>query len=455
MLQCSEQYILRLEIMNKKSPLMRILFPASRKFRCGALLVATLLGSLSLASGQTWTATTNGTWSNSANWAGGVPATSGATVTLNGTVTDVTSTIDSAWSANGSVSGLNFVMGAGKFYLNPGAGVTDFSIGSGGIITNSGTIGSTYLQGPVTLTANQTWNLNGTTGFFRIDGTSVLNVGAGVTLTKTGAQVLYVASGNGTFAGNYVENGGQTAFAYSNQYNRLGNNITFQNSDATASFAYTNTNNNATVSANYVFAETGTSNRFGLTMTPTAGATATGQMSFTGNWSSTNAISGSSLGNSIRLASGAAPTNSSFANAFTYNITGDNSALTSAVTSNATTGAFKITSGIWVAGSANALGASNGLSVNIGEISSSASGVAAGFWSKGYDVGATITTALNTNAAPQSEVITIGNSNTSGTATFSGPISFTKSATANQVPTVNLVSNVGSRANFSGNIADA
>jgi hypothetical protein len=52
-------------------------------------------------------------------------------------------------------------------------------------------------------------------------------------------------------------------------------------------------------------------------------------------------------------------------------------------------------------------------------------------------------------------MVTIGNSKTSGVATFSGPISFTKSPTATKVPAVNLVSNIGSRANFSGIIADA
>ena len=250
---------------------------------------------------------------------------------------------------------------------------------------------------------------------------------------------MLVVAGSSAFTGNFVHNGGQITFNTPSQYNRFGNSITFGNSIA-STFVYANPTSGAAVSANYAFSDTG-SNGFIITVGSVASA---GSMTFNGTWSG-------SISHSIGVgsATGASSLNSGFSDAFTYNITGDNSALTSTLISNA----FAIRNGIWGVGSSTALGTNNGLSVSIGETFDTRSGVVSGLWTNGYDVASAITTALNTSTG--TSMVTIGNSKTSGVATFSGPINLTKSATATKVPAVKLVSNIGSRANFSGIIADA
>jgi autotransporter-associated beta strand protein len=131
-----------------------------------ALVVAMTLGSAGTAQAGTyvWTNTASANWSDTNSWYGGaVPSTSGGDVRFNAIgAGGVTATMDSGWSTAGSVNSLTFLPGAqtiannGTLTLANGAGVTSFTIGTGGIYDQNGR-NQVAFASPVTLSGDQTW----------------------------------------------------------------------------------------------------------------------------------------------------------------------------------------------------------------------------------------------------------------------------------------------------------
>jgi autotransporter-associated beta strand protein len=116
------------------------------------------------AGASVWTNTASANWSDTNSWYGGaVPPTSGADVRMNALgASAVTSTVDAAWSAAGSVNSLTFLPGAqtladnGALVLTNGSGVTSFTLGTGGIYHQNGR-NQVVIASPVTLSGDQSW----------------------------------------------------------------------------------------------------------------------------------------------------------------------------------------------------------------------------------------------------------------------------------------------------------
>jgi autotransporter-associated beta strand protein len=136
----------------------------------------------------------NPNYTTGANWVGGVPPPNNGSDTLdfnqmsNGLVE-----VDTA----ADVAGLVFLVSSGfTEYQFVQIGVGSLTIGSGGISTPGGAGSIVYLEGPVILSANQTWN--GSTGFLYVSGDISQTAGGAKGLTLTGPVYLF---GNNTFGG--------------------------------------------------------------------------------------------------------------------------------------------------------------------------------------------------------------------------------------------------------------
>lgn len=215
-----------------------------------ALMFSWLVAANGQSTDTLWSATSSGNWSAGANWRGGTaPATSGTTVHLANLTAGsaVTSTVDAAWAAAGSVNGLVFDTGDGRStstgaYTLKGSGLTSFGVGAGGLRMLDLFPGSAQheIATPLTLTANQTWG-----GLAPVGGSwpagpptytlrltqAVAGSTAGIVLTKTGIFGLIVRGANGAFGaniGSIVLGGGALAFANGttagNNGNRIDNN---------------------------------------------------------------------------------------------------------------------------------------------------------------------------------------------------------------------------------------
>lgn len=422
------------------------------KLAVGTWLVLGVL-LLSPLNAQTWKGSGAGSWSVGTNWVGDTaPASDGSanvSFVLDSTV--IASTINAAWSADGSINSLNFSQPSGTATTISllSDSTTPLSVGAGGI-TSTLVAGRTINLSTVTkLTASQTWNTGA--GALAVGGgnagTTVgsLSGESSVNVTKTGTGVLFFRGlASSTFAGSFTLNQGTLTFYNPSDLQALGTGSLILQNNGTTNVNFSS--GGSMISSRTFFNQiTFTDNSTGLFNLNAGGGSAGQSLSFTGNWSSTAAVS-----HGIYLASTANPTVRSFDSAFTYRLSGDNSGLTSSLAS--TTGAINVRSGAWVLDSANALGIGNSLSVKVGEISSSVAGVVSALWTNGYDVSSVINTATNGGTGGNG-VVSIGNSKSSGTVKFTGNVNLT-TGTASQVPLIYLASKTGSRANFQGTIAD-
>ncbi|SDT92957.1 PEP-CTERM protein-sorting domain-containing protein [Verrucomicrobium sp. GAS474] len=412
-----------------------------------ALAVSTVLSSPGQAQ-TTWTGTASSGWSTASNWSNGVPLTDGSeAVTITGTTSAMTSTIDAAWSATGAVSGLTLNPSTAALTVTAGTGVTSFTIGAGGITVGASGV-TTTLSAPLLLSASQTWNI-GTGSTFAIGGAS-FSYGSGVTMTKSGSGTLTLNSSSPTMSGGVVLNQGTIGFGLTGgsagqliqQFGTAA--FTWQNNGQTnlQLGAFGNINTNSTFSNNIQFYDQGSGGGLYSLLT---GSIASGTtLTFGGTWSSANSTSATgAIAQQILLnTSGTVP------NSFTSGtavITGNNSGLTS-------TSKVVIREGLWVLGNANAFGTNNNLAVQIGETSSSAPGLAALLATNGNNVTGTLSTIFNNTAV--AGAAEFGLSGT-GSVTFSGNLGLQKGASNGMAPVVFLNAGTNGIANFTGVISDS
>ncbi|SDT92944.1 PEP-CTERM protein-sorting domain-containing protein [Verrucomicrobium sp. GAS474] len=414
--------------------------------RRGAFLSMLLAGIASFALGgrgeaqTTWTATTSSGWSTASNWSNGVPLTDGSeAVTITGGTAALTSTIDSAWSATGSISGLTINPNTAAVTLATGTGVTAFTIGAGGV-TIGASSQTVKITAPLTLSASQTWNV-GTGSTLQSTGTA-FNAGSGVTLTKTGAGSLQFTTAT-AINGNLTVNQGTVQLGIvSGTLASFGTGtVLMQNNGATTlqlGIATGTMTANSTFSNNITFADQGTG---GGTFTLGTGAVGAGKtLTLSGNLASSGTLA-------QKIVLNGAGTNG-VANIFsagTVVLSGDNSGL-------ASTAGVAVKEGIWVLDSNNALGTNNGLAVAVGDYSNSVTGLAALLATSGHNVTAALATATNNSST--SHLAEFGISGT-GSVTFSGNLQMVTSNSSNpSIPMVYLAAASGGTANFSGVISD-
>lgn len=136
-----------------------------------------------------WSSTSDTTFSNGANWTGGVaPAND---LTTNSVFFDGTGTADPLLDTSRSVASLNF---QNRSYTLSSSGGAVLTVGGSGI-TQAGHLGVT-VNPDIILAADQTWFSQYSDGSLTMNG----NVSGGFSLTKTGSGTLLL-SGTNTYTG--------------------------------------------------------------------------------------------------------------------------------------------------------------------------------------------------------------------------------------------------------------
>ena len=425
--------------------------------------VAAMIATPAIAATTTWiNVTTNGTWSTAGNWNPAAPATTGGDDVVFGSntsgITRLSSTVNSTWSANGTVNSITFTgNGTNSWLLLADTGV---KLNIAGGITNAST--ATVLpkiNGNLNFTASQTIDV-GTIGINTDAGTWTSASGAILNITGTLAGGLIkefqfyagTTSSNSTtgFLGS-VKQTGSVGIRFDNvaQYSRLGVNalsvdvsgnatsqLSFTNFTSQAAGNFTNAINfsgfgNATSSGNYKIMGPASASPFTTTLS--------------GNMSGDIGAGSDSAGKSgLRFTSSGATTNTNLR----FLLTGNNTALTSTL-ANKDAGLFpiQVLRGMVVVDSDNALGGNNTLLVGLGSGNTGSSNFAGLLAAEGRTIRSDIRVLKNSLSFSQSLIL-----GGTGNATFTGNIFLDSSATAAQVPTLQLTASTGSIVTFNGNI---
>ena len=420
-----------------------------------------------LAGTQTWTYTTDdsGLWSTPGNWSSGtVPTTDGTDDVQFGANTSGatrTSTVDSVWAASGAVNNITLNDGGTKSWtLATGSGVTlNIAGGITNLDTTSAFAVSPLINATLNFTASQTINMGGhhmlaSTG-------SAWSSAAGTLLTIAGTGftqfIFYVGSTSSSGFQGSVQLAGNTGITFqtdTSQYSRLGVNTFYVNSlDAahgniygsprlefvpTSSGTFANaisfSNFNNVNSGNYQIRGTAAASPYTTT--------------FSGNWSGDIGAGNDVVGKSgIRFT---APGQSNNTN-LRFLLTGNNTALTSSLADkdNALF-PIQVLRGMLIVDNANALGANNSLLVGLGNGNTGVSNVAGLLAANNRTISSVIRVVKNSSSFSQSLILGVDGAGTSGN--FTGNIFLDSSATAAQVPTLQLTASTGSVVTFNGNI---
>ena len=157
-----------------------------------------------------WTSTASGNWSNSSNWAGGVPNGVGAWAALNApTSVKITVTLDTPVTLGTLLLGNSGKASTG--YALTGAGSNSLTLnnsGSGAMISVTG--GVHVINAPVILADNLTMTTGGTATWelsFK-SASSISDSGAGHSLTLSASNGILILSGSDNYTGGtFVEAG--------------------------------------------------------------------------------------------------------------------------------------------------------------------------------------------------------------------------------------------------------
>lgn len=429
-------------------------------------LVALALSSTQAATVYTWTATTNGSWSNSGNWdVAGIPATDGSAMITFGDITasNLTSTIDSTWWSDLSNPApvYGFTFGAPGTTTNKTltlalSGVNSLSIGAGGITDYYATqVTLPATPGGIYLTADQTWNVANSAGTIN---TSAPLKGSGI-LSKTGAGTVKLSGGNGSAWTGHLELRQGTiqldssGTGASGAFVQLGINAMTWYQGTT-----TQLNLNGASNSTYAFAtpivfdnsSTGSYNMLAWSSGTTTGSV----VDLSGALSGALGIAG---GNGVVFSG----TDKSRVVA-TYRLSGDNSGLNSPVTLGNGTAPFVVQPGAnLLVANANALGANNTLGVSLGATDGNGAVVSssAGLYAEaGMTVRSNIYSNSNANYSGTA-LFTLNNyigTRGTGVATFSGTVTLagTTSNVNSRAANTHLTASSGGKAVFTGVIAD-
>ncbi len=413
------------------------------------------------AATETWNTGTSGNWSASGSWAGGsIPPTDGtATIFFqDNTVANQTATIDSSWWSNAAqpapvygfvfgTSGTTSASNSKTTTISLGTGVTSLGIGAGGITSYYfDQVTLPTVTGGIDLTANQTWDVVNSGGSISTGSFT----GSGV-LTKSGAGSLVFAADNGSaWAGDLQLKSGTVQLTASGTgangvLAQLGTNAMTMYQGATLQFNFGTANTTYAFATPIVFDASSTG---GYTLSAYTGSNAGSTVNLEGSLSGTIGVTG---GNGVILHGSGAVTEA------TYEISGNNSTLTSPVTVGNGTAPFVMQTGDLLVANANALGANNTLGVALGVTGTTTPGLSAGLYAVGgMTVRSNIYSDLNFNSG---SVVTLDNyigTSGTGTATFAGNISL---GSANSTPNArasntHLNASSGGTAVFSGSLAD-
>jgi autotransporter-associated beta strand protein len=172
--------------------------------------VAAALSSLA-HSQTTWTGATDGSWATPGNWSAGVPdsadlVTYGSGNTVGIAVTNAPQTLDASSAVLGFTIGNDV---ASPISISSGSGANTLSIGTSGILLNSGTGGSFTLNTDVILSGNQSW-VTGNTRTISANKVDLANFQLTLNAAGTGNNTTIAGLITGT--GGITKTGGNNAF---------------------------------------------------------------------------------------------------------------------------------------------------------------------------------------------------------------------------------------------------
>lgn len=159
--------------------------------------VSLVSGSSARAADVTWNASsTSSAWSDSGNWTGGVPGNTSAGVTAStdtaifnvaptsgsGSALATPITIDSGRT----IGGISFSGAIASYYIGSTSG-DPLYLSSGGSIADTSSTSNQYIEAPLSLGGNYTFNDSATNSGLVIAGAVSASTGSTLTLTGTGA----------------------------------------------------------------------------------------------------------------------------------------------------------------------------------------------------------------------------------------------------------------------------
>ena len=411
--------------------------------KAGLLTAATLLASTLYGDTVTWVGADEALWSSGTSWdTTNPPATSGDDIVYNAPSSTLDSYIDAAWAENGSINSLtiNDNGGAGGTLNIRLKDVTSFEIGAGGV-TSLRTTGITNLRAGAgfTLDVDQTWTTSGNNTAGVINIWSDLKGSGDLTLTGS-SRYGFVGGNSDSWSGDLTLESTQVYLYSGSQFSRLGQTLTMNNLSAQNAVAgVINSDGIHTMASNVVYDDQG---NWDFLYSYSAGSATSTQVNMTGNWSSTAAMKHSVVFN----------LQENDRDVMLTTLSGDNSGLTSSITSGDKSGlgAIHVEQGFLQVESDNALGAGNSLFVTLGDRNTGSAQSAGLHTTDGHDIASDVLTKVNGSTGASDVYVGISGA---GSATFSGDVYLAATWNAAEVtPDVHLQADSGATATFSGTI---